>query len=260
VLAGYDLEKRMLVWKLFGVLEKLPSPIKHFIFSLGKVRKLLNTNQLDINSTLIDNIIKSEPNISRSFTPKEIKDNFGLDYVNYDKAKCDLGEWKNNQYDHILSYVQKGLCKSWLVENLLMRSDKVSMQSSLEMRVPFLEGQFGNWCINLAHSDKIRFDFKSMGYKNKYLLRRYCEKRGFGRIVNRPKQGFSLPVYTWVNTRLKNWIFDELLNDKCKLAEIIGKNKFKNFIGSFDTTLIIDQHKIWNLIILELWIIQNSYA
>ena len=260
VLAGYDLEKRYLVWRVFNFMRGLPQPLRKVICKIKKIRKFFEVNKLNVNKSLFENIIESEPNISNVFTFEEIKKLFRLKKIQFDNLPNNLDELKHSDYSDILKFTQQRLCQSWLVEDLLMRSDKVSMQSSIEMRVPFLEPQFGKWCLHRPLNQKIKFNFLKFKYQNKVLLRHYCEKRGFGKIVNRPKQGFSIPVYSWLGTKLKDWVDDILFGVGAKLVDSVGETNLLNFFESIDLRMPTHQHKLWNLIILELWLRDNPNA
>ncbi|HEV8601970.1 MAG TPA: asparagine synthase (glutamine-hydrolyzing) [Gaiellaceae bacterium] len=81
--------------------------------------------------------------------------------------------------------------KNRLAELLLMRVDKMTMASSVEARVPFLDHELVRFAIALPPEMKVR------GRSGKYLLKRAVRGLLPPEIVNRPKQGFSAPVSEW---------------------------------------------------------------
>jgi len=83
-----------------------------------------------------------------------------------------------------------------LPELLLMRVDKMSMGTSLEARVPFLDHQF----VELAMSIPARAKIGDGSLK--YLLKKAVRGLIPDKIVDRPKQGFGVPVYEWFFGRL----------------------------------------------------------
>ena len=95
--------------------------------------------------------------------------------------------------DQILSVYQK----SWLVEDLLMKADKMSMAASLELRVPFLDYRLVEWANRQSTDVKIG-PTRPWRQATKYVLRRFAETRLPREILTRPKQGFPVPAYKWL--------------------------------------------------------------
>jgi asparagine synthase (glutamine-hydrolysing) len=81
--------------------------------------------------------------------------------------------------------------QTMLLDNLLLKADKLSMAHSLEVRVPFLARSLVEFGLGLPASQKIGV------LRDKRLLRRLL-RPGLGvRIAHRPKRGFEIPVDRW---------------------------------------------------------------
>jgi asparagine synthase (glutamine-hydrolysing) len=79
--------------------------------------------------------------------------------------------------------------KTYMVADILTKVDRMSMLNSLEVRVPILDYQFVEWVTGLPPEWKLR------GSTQKYILRKLAERVGVPReALNRPKQGFALPL------------------------------------------------------------------
>jgi asparagine synthase (glutamine-hydrolysing) len=78
-----------------------------------------------------------------------------------------------------------------LPELLLMRVDKMSMAVSLEARVPFLDHKF----VELSMS--IPADMKTKNDSLKYILKKAVRGIIPDELIDRKKQGFSVPIYEW---------------------------------------------------------------
>lgn len=83
-----------------------------------------------------------------------------------------------------------------LPELLLMRVDKMNMGVSLEGRVPFLDYKFVEFAMGVPDTLKLRDGTL------KYILKRAVADVLPAEIINRPKQGFGMPVYEWFFDRL----------------------------------------------------------
>ena len=87
-----------------------------------------------------------------------------------------------------LQYVD---CQTMLLDNLLMKADKLSMAHSLEVRVPFLTRRLVEFGLGLPRTNKIG------SMRDKRLLRQLLRPRLGRRLANRPKRGFEIPVDRW---------------------------------------------------------------
>jgi asparagine synthase (glutamine-hydrolysing) len=83
-----------------------------------------------------------------------------------------------------------------LPELLLMRVDKMTMATAVEARVPFLDHKLVEYVLSIPQSAKVP-DFHT-----KYLLKRVISEIIPREIVNRPKQGFAVPVTEWFQQEL----------------------------------------------------------
>lgn len=80
----------------------------------------------------------------------------------------------------------------WLPDDMLTKVDRASMAHSLEVRVPLLSHHFVDWAATVPTSLKLR------GNKGKIILRRAIEDWLPPNILDRPKQGFAVPIAHWL--------------------------------------------------------------
>ncbi len=138
--------------------------------------------------------------------------------------------------------------RSWLVEDLLMKADKATMAHSLEARTPFLDYRLVEWANSLHKSSKIR------GSATKYILRKFCASRIPKAIIDRPKRGFPVPAYTWLQSDLGAWASDILLSPSSKLVGAFQRNAIESLLREAAQGQLNSQQKLWVLLILELWL------
>jgi asparagine synthase (glutamine-hydrolysing) len=81
--------------------------------------------------------------------------------------------------------------RTMLLDNLLMKADKISMAHSLEVRVPFLDRALVEFGLGLPARQKIGL------VRNKRVMRKMLEPHLGVRIARRPKRGFEIPVDRW---------------------------------------------------------------
>jgi asparagine synthase (glutamine-hydrolysing) len=79
----------------------------------------------------------------------------------------------------------------YLPDDLLAKIDRATMYTGVEAREPFLDHRLVEWAINLP------LHFKITNNTSKYLLRKVLFKYLPPQIFERPKQGFSIPIFKW---------------------------------------------------------------
>jgi asparagine synthase (glutamine-hydrolysing) len=136
-----------------------------------------------------------------------------------------------------MSYVDLNLR---LPELLLMRVDKMSMGVSLEGRVPFLDHEF----VSLAMS--IPSEIKTRNGTSKHILKKAVRGLLPDEIIDRPKQGFGVPVYEWIQDKLGEEARTEL-HDFCDQTDFLDRKAVDDLISSGQGP------QIWYLLNFALW-------
>ncbi len=97
--------------------------------------------------------------------------------------------------------------KTWLANDILVKVDRMSMAHSLEVRVPLLDTDFITYAARLPNEAKLN------GGDGKHLFKKSLRGRVPDSVLDRPKQGFHLPLDDWLNGPLKP-VLDDLINDR----------------------------------------------
>lgn len=137
--------------------------------------------------------------------------------------------------------------KNYLPEDLLVKTDRASMQHSLEVRVPLLDHRLVEFTTNLSASLKLR------GNNAKYLLKEVLYDYVPARLFDRPKWGFAIPLRIWLSREL-SYLFDKYLNRETVIESGLVRwpavEKMKNeFFGGRDYLY----NRLWTLILLHKW-------
>jgi asparagine synthase (glutamine-hydrolysing) len=137
--------------------------------------------------------------------------------------------------------------KTYLPGDILVKVDRMSMANSLETRSPLLDHRLIEFAQTIPASLKLR------GLETKYILKRAAAGLIPEEIINRPKQGFDVPIRLWFNRELRE-LLDDTLNDR-RLRE---RGDFNHRAA----LAILDEHRrgvrdnsrrLWGLLTLELW-------
>jgi asparagine synthase (glutamine-hydrolysing) len=136
--------------------------------------------------------------------------------------------------------------KTWLVDDLLIKADKMTMANSIELRVPLLDHKLLEFAASLPGSYKVH------GSTTKYIAKRALEKKVPKEILKRKKAGFPVPYDSWLRGDLRNWLSDILLD---------GKTLSRGYFQKACIEQIISKHQseggyakeVFSLLTLELW-------
>ena len=163
--------------------------------------------------------------------------------------KHDFRELTKPYYDKIKNYddvakMQYIDFNFWLIGDILLKADKMSMANSLEVRVPFLDRPLVNEVINIPSKYKI------VGNQTKYAFREVCKEELPEKWADKKKLGFPVPIREWIKE-------EDIYNDIHKTFEDGGE-----FFKTDRIIKLLDDHckgkhdnsrKIWAIYSFLIW-------
>jgi asparagine synthase (glutamine-hydrolysing) len=136
--------------------------------------------------------------------------------------------------------------KTYLVE-LLMKQDQMSMATSIESRVPFLDHRLVEYAATLPDAWKLQ------GWTTKRVLREAMKGLLPDSILNRPKMGFPVPLGSWMRGRWNAVASDVLLDRRSRERGVIDTRAVAAMLDAHAAGSIDATDRIWSLLNLELW-------
>ncbi len=133
-----------------------------------------------------------------------------------------------------------------MTDSVLMKVDKMSMASSLEVRVPLLDHLFVEFMASLPGNWKLK------GMKTKYVFRSALDGLLPDNIVNRGKQGYSLPVKHLLRGEMKEYMVT-LLNESPIIRENMHIEFVNRLIKEHSDMVHNHNHVLWALINIAIW-------
>lgn len=127
-----------------------------------------------------------------------------------------------------------------LPELLLMRVDKMSMGVSLEGRVPFLDHRFVEYAMGISETVKTRHGVL------KYILKKSVRNLIPDAVIDRPKQGFGVPVHEWLLSGLGDHVRDTL-EEFMAGTDLLDPVAVRGLMAQGGNV------NVWNLLNLALW-------
>ena len=138
--------------------------------------------------------------------------------------------------------------QTYLEGNILTKVDRASMQVALEARDPFLDQRIVEFALKLGDGNKIK------GKSTKHILREILYQYVPSELIDRPKQGFTIPMHRWLRTHFRNDLV-EMMEDP-NFAKIFSFHKegIKTLVRSFlGNRRFVDHHLVWFLYVLFRW-------
>jgi asparagine synthase (glutamine-hydrolysing) len=114
-----------------------------------------------------------------------------------------------------------------LPNDFLFKVDAASMKESLEVRVPMLDENLFAFAISLPHRLKVK------GRTGKIILREIAKRRLPSVVAAKPKQGFEIPIDTWVDDDFKASLRDYLFDGSSKLSEFFHPEIYRPIVEAF---------------------------
>ena len=137
--------------------------------------------------------------------------------------------------------------KTYLADDILTKVDRMSMAVSLEARVPLLDHRIAEFALNLPPQMKLD------GSRTKVILRRALKRLVPDLVLEKPKEGFSIPMKHWLGTSLKPMMMDLLSTETVQKRGYFQPRVVSAWIQDHLQGRANHAHRLWALMVLELW-------
>jgi len=149
----------------------------------------------------------------------------------------------------LLNQMQYIDIKTTLPDDLLIKADRITMASSLELRVPFLDHELLEYAASLPP------DYRVKGVETKRLLKRAFAQRVPAEIFRRKKAGFPIPIQRWTQRELKDKVKEVLLSKRSLDRGYFRKGGIEKLLTLSDQGKPVAK-EVFSLLTLELLLIQ----
>jgi asparagine synthase (glutamine-hydrolysing) len=135
----------------------------------------------------------------------------------------------------------------YLVDDLLVKTDRASMAHSLEARVPYLDSAVTNLALALPTRHKVR------GLQKKILLRKAAEPLLPHEIVHGRKRGFSIPAAAWLRGELEPFARETLSAERLQRQGFFRPAVVQQVIDDHVSRREDLSRQLWGLLAFTLW-------
>ena len=196
-----------------------------------KLRKMQNskTNSRDFFEFYLKNLSHDEDKISKnirdfSFMKKYFKNNSDIENA-------------------MMMFDQK----FYLPDDLVVKMERASMASSLEIRSPFLHHEI----VDLANS--LPINYKISNNKGKIITRSILEDFLPKKFHLKKKKGFLVPLELLLKSEIKNWSENILFSERVKEHNFYSIKNIRDEWNKFQNNEIVNFYKFWDLIVFQSW-------
>jgi asparagine synthase (glutamine-hydrolysing) len=140
--------------------------------------------------------------------------------------------------------------KYYLPDDILVKSDRISMAHSLEVRPPFLDHRIIEFGASIPTKFKIRGD------NQKYVLKELMKPKLKSRVTQRKKVGFDIPAHEWFRGPLRNMLMETLEFAQTEHAGLFNFDAIDRLTKLHMSRTINVGYHLWGLMTLFLWMKQ----
>ena len=137
--------------------------------------------------------------------------------------------------------------KTYLPEDILAVTDRMSMHHALEVRVPFIDHKFLELCATIPSEMKMR------RFTKKYLLKQAVKPILPGEVIAHRKQGFVGPMTQWLKSELKAFTLETLSRRNLERHGLFNCPTVERVLAEHFSGREIHDTLIWSLLVFQTW-------
>ena len=241
IFGGYDRYKSIRIIDQFS---KMPKILRDASLMLAPKKIIIEKNKFRLGKAstfdLFMSFAENNEKHSNKIYKLDNRDNYLKDFISPFFDKPDL-----------LSSIVNAEMNSWMLDDYLMRADKMSMAFGLENRVPFLDERLIALSNKLDSSWKYPLNSKNLGKK---ILIDSISSRIPKFILGRKKRGWVTPISKWLREGLRDM--------SCDIANKDYVSGTEEYIDFDNVNIALDDHykfknygvqTVWSIITFQIW-------
>jgi asparagine synthase (glutamine-hydrolysing) len=138
--------------------------------------------------------------------------------------------------------------KTYLLDDLLVKMDRMTMAHGLETRSPFLDVALMEYTSRLPDRMRLRRGI------TKYILRRAFEDLLPRRVLTRGKMGFGVPLGAWFRGELRDYLRELLLAPDARIRDYLDQSYVAAIVDDHLARRLDHGHRLWAILTFEVWL------
>lgn len=132
----------------------------------------------------------------------------------------------------------------WLIYDILLKADKMSMANSLEVRVPYLDRKV------IEYASKLPSKYKIVGNETKYAFRKVAKEELADKVADKKKLGFPVPIREWLK---EDDVYQEVKNIFLESEYFFKPKKIIKLLDDHRAGKRDNSRKIWTIYTFLVW-------
>lgn len=132
----------------------------------------------------------------------------------------------------------------WLIYDILLKADKMSMANSLEVRVPYLDREV------IEYASKLPSKYKIVGNETKYAFRKFAKEELADKVADKKKLGFPVPIREWLK---EDDVYQEVKNMFLESGYFFKPKKIIKLLDDHKAGKRDNSRKIWTIYTFLVW-------
>lgn len=132
----------------------------------------------------------------------------------------------------------------WLIYDILLKADKMSMANSLEVRVPYLDREV------IEYASKLPSKYKIVGNETKYAFRKVAKEELADKVADKKKLGFPVPIREWLK---EDDVYQEVKNMFLESGYFFKPKKIIKLLDDHKAEKRDNSRKIWTIYTFLVW-------
>jgi len=155
--------------------------------------------------------------------------------------------WSRSQNNSLTDTLLKASLSTRLLNDYLVKVDRMSMMNSLEVRSPYLDYKLAEFAASVPNSIKLK------NGTQKYLLKKLALKYIDKDFFTRKKKGFGIPLHNWLRNELKDYTREIIFGGSLANRQFFNMKYVHKIFDEHQSGKHDHTHRIWALVCLELW-------
>ena len=141
---------------------------------------------------------------------------------------------------------------TYVPDDILVKVDRAAMGVSLETRVPFLDPRI------IEFAWRMPFEYKLRDGQSKWPLRQILFKHVPRKLIERPKQGFAVPIGSWLRGPLREWAENLLDERRLRDEGYFRPESIRQAWSQFQAGRASREHHLWDVLMFQAWLEQGG--
>jgi asparagine synthase (glutamine-hydrolysing) len=146
--------------------------------------------------------------------------------------------------------LNRALCcdfRTLLPDQVLAFVDRLSMAHSVEVRPPFLDYRLMEFAARIPGKMKIK------NGRSKHILKEAVRGLIPDEVIDRPKEGFVLPIDTWLLDPMRNYVEELLTEERLNRHGLLRYSSVRRLLAEHYSGTANHGPRIWNLMMFQSW-------